>query len=130
VHGTATSAAVHAKHSCPPLRRGARIAPEIHRAILSGLSFGGIGLDQPTIEQVAELLINTLRLRDVGIEKIDPDEALFGSGLGLDSIDALEIALAVSKSYGVTISSEDPNIKQILASLRNLTEYIQDQRKS
>jgi acyl carrier protein len=87
-----------------------------------------MGLDQPTLEQVAELLIDTLQLRDVGIEKIDPDEALFGSGLGLDSIDALEIALAVSKTYGVTISSEDPNIKQIFASLRDLTQYIQDHR--
>lgn len=87
-----------------------------------------MGLDQPTIEQVAELLIDTLQLRDVGIAKIDPDEALFGSGLGLDSIDALEIALAVSKTYGVTISSEDPNIKQIFATLRDLTQYIQDHR--
>lgn len=85
-------------------------------------------MDQPTIEQVAELLIDTLQLRDVGIAKIDPDEALFGSGLGLDSIDALEIALAVSKTYGVTISSEDPNIKQIFATLRDLTQYIQDHR--
>jgi acyl carrier protein len=85
-------------------------------------------LDQPTIEDVAELLIDALRLRDVGIEKIDPDDALFGSGLGLDSIDALEVALAVSKAYGVTISSEDPNVKQILASLRSLTRYIQEQR--
>ncbi len=83
---------------------------------------------QPSIEQVEEMVIRALRLEEVGITRIDPDDALFGSGLGLDSIDALELALAVSKEYGVTISSEDPNVQQIFASLENLATFIQTQR--
>ena len=84
---------------------------------------------QPSIEQVEQMVIRALRLEEVGITQIDPDEALFGSGLGLDSIDALELALAVSKEYGVTISSEDPNVQQIFASLKHLAAHIQTQRR-
>ncbi|WP_296807032.1 phosphopantetheine-binding protein [Thiocapsa sp.] len=84
---------------------------------------------QPSIEQVEEMVIRALRLEEVGITRIDPDDALFGSGLGLDSIDALELALAVSKEYGVTISSEDPNVQQIFASLKNLATHIQTRRR-
>jgi acyl carrier protein len=83
---------------------------------------------QPSIDEVEGLVIRTLRLEEVGVTRIDPDDALFGSGLGLDSIDALELALAVSKQYGVTISSDDPNIQQIFASLKNLTAHIQAQQ--
>jgi acyl carrier protein len=83
---------------------------------------------QPTIEQVEQMVIRALRLEEVGITRIDPDDALFGSGLGLDSIDALELALAVSKEYGVTIGSQDPNVQQIFASLKNLATYIQTRR--
>ncbi|MGD8207632.1 MAG: phosphopantetheine-binding protein, partial [Thiohalocapsa sp.] len=64
---------------------------------------------RPSLEDVESLVIRTLRLEEVGITEIDPDDALFGGGVGLDSIDALELALAISKEYGVTISSEDPN---------------------
>jgi acyl carrier protein len=85
---------------------------------------------QPSIEEVEALIIRALRLDEVDVTRIDPDEALFGGGLGLDSIDALELALAVSKEYGVTIRSEDPSIRQIFASLRNLTGHIQAQRES
>ena len=83
---------------------------------------------EPTIEQVEQLIISALRLEDAGITKIEPDSPLFGSGLGLDSIDALELALAISKAYGVTISSEDPNIQDIFSSLKNIAAYIQSQR--
>jgi acyl carrier protein len=82
----------------------------------------------PTIEQVEQLIISALRLEEAGITEIEPDSALFGGGLGLDSIDALELALAISKAYGVTISSDDPNIQNIFASLKNITAYIQSQR--
>ena len=50
--------------------------------------------------EVAQLIINTLNLEDIGAAEIDPDEPLFNDGLGLDSIDALELALAISKNYG------------------------------
>jgi acyl carrier protein len=79
---------------------------------------------------VAELIITTLKLEDVGIEDIDQDARLFGEGLGLDSIDALELALAVSQRYGVTISSEDPEVDRIFGSLRNLTNHISANRPS
>jgi acyl carrier protein len=79
---------------------------------------------KPTLDEVAQLIIETLKLEELGVEDIDPDAPLFGEGLGLDSIDALELALAVSQRYGVKISSEDPNVQQIFGSLRNLTNHI------
>jgi acyl carrier protein len=82
----------------------------------------------PTLEDVEELVIRALRLEEVGITQVDPDDALFGSGLGLDSIDALELALAVREEYGIVISSDDPNIQQIFSSLRNLATHIQAQK--
>jgi acyl carrier protein len=85
-------------------------------------------MTQPSIEQVEALLIRALRLEEVGVTKIGQDDALFDGGLGLDSIDALELALAISKEYGVTISSETANIRQVFSSLKNLTAYIQAQR--
>lgn len=83
---------------------------------------------EPTVEQIEQLVIEILRLEEVGITSIDPSETLFGAGLGLDSIDALELALAVSKTYGVTIRSDDPNVQQIFGSIASLTRYIREQR--
>ncbi len=80
----------------------------------------------PTIEQVERLLIDTLHLSETGVNSIDPDSVLFGSGLGLDSIDALELALAISKEFGVTLKSDDADIVQIFSTLRTLTTYIQN----
>jgi acyl carrier protein len=78
--------------------------------------------------EVAWLLIETLQL-ERSPEEIIPDAPLFGDGLGLDSIDALEIALALSCSYGFEIKSEEARAQQIFSSLRNLTKYINDHRK-
>ena len=61
---------------------------------------------------------------------IDPDAALFGDGLGLDSIDILEIALAVSKKYGFQLRSDDSDNIRIFSSLRNLSEHVQRHRTS
>ena len=80
------------------------------------------------LNEVGQLIIESLQLDDLRGQAIDPDAPLFGQGLGLDSIDALELALAVSQRYGVTLSSEDPAIQTIFASLRNLTEYIRAHR--
>ena len=81
-----------------------------------------------TIElEVARLLVNVLQL-EVKAEDILPDEPLFGEGLGLDSIDALEIALAISRTYGFELSSEDGRAHQVFASLRHLTRYIDTHR--
>jgi acyl carrier protein len=76
------------------------------------------------LDELRGLLVETLHLDDLTPESIDPDAPLFGDGLGLDSIDALELSLAISRNYGVTISSEDPNIRTLFASLRNLADHI------
>jgi acyl carrier protein len=75
---------------------------------------------------MAERLIQALNLDHLMAPGIAPTAALFGnqdSGLGLDSIDALEIALMVQQNYGVTLKSDDPNTMAALASLRTLTNY-------
>jgi acyl carrier protein len=76
-----------------------------------------------TEHEVAELLVNTLQL-EVAPTDIQPDEPLFGEGLGLDSIDALEIALAISRTYGLELKSDVARALQVFASLSNLTSYI------
>ena len=71
---------------------------------------------------------NELNLEGVEPSGIDPDAPLFGSGLGLDSIDALELALEISKRYGVQLKAEDEDNKRIFASLSALTAYVQERR--
>ncbi len=78
--------------------------------------------------ELAELIVGALNLEGVDPVSIDPDAALFGSGLGLDSIDALELALEISKRYGVQLKSDDEDNKRIFASLRALSDYIQVRR--
>lgn len=77
---------------------------------------------------LAKLVVEALNLEDTAPEDIDPEEALFGDGLGLDSIDALELALEISENYGVELRSDDENNRQIFASLRSLSAYVQAQR--
>lgn len=79
--------------------------------------------------QVAELIVETLNLEDdVSAAEIEPEAALFREGLGLDSIDALELALAISKTYGFQLKSDDSNNAQIFSSLRALSEHIEQNR--
>jgi acyl carrier protein len=77
--------------------------------------------------EVAHLLVDILNL-EINPADIDPSKPLFRDGLGLDSIDALEIALAISKQYGFQLRSDDSNNRAIFASLRSLSEYIQQHR--
>ena len=79
-------------------------------------------------KDLAELIVSALNLEGVGPGDIDPDAALFGSGLGLDSIDALELALEISKRYGVQLKAEDQGNKTIFASLRSLADYVSERR--
>jgi acyl carrier protein len=77
--------------------------------------------------EVAQLLVTTLRLEEPA-ETIPPEEPLFVEGMGLDSIDALEIALAISKTYGFEIRSDDTDNRRIFANLRALAGHIQKHR--
>jgi len=80
--------------------------------------------------EVANLIINSLALEDVTATDIEPEEALFNEGLGLDSIDALELAMAISQKYGFQLKSDDSNNAKIFSSLRNLTNHIEAQRQN
>ena len=78
-------------------------------------------------QEVANLIVETLNLR-FDSTALDPNVALFNDGLGLDSIDALELAMAVSKKYGFQLRSKDSNNAQIFASLRSLSAHIEENR--
>jgi acyl carrier protein len=84
----------------------------------------------PAEHELAELIVQSLNIDWVKPEAIDPDAALFGGDLGLDSIDALELALAVSKRYGFQLRSDNPDNKRIFGSLRALADHIQQHRAS
>ena len=80
--------------------------------------------------EMAALIVSALNLEDVDPAGIDPEAPLFGAGLGLDSIDALELALEVSKRYGVQLRSDDEDNRKIFASLRALTAHVQAHRSA
>ena len=77
--------------------------------------------------EVAELMIKCLNL-EVTPDQVTPDAPLYGEGLGLDSIDVLEVALEVSKRYGLQLRSDSKDNQHIFSSLRSLSDYIAAQR--
>lgn len=79
---------------------------------------------------LAKVIVETLDLQDVKPEDIVPEAPLFREGLGLDSIDALEISLAISQNYGVQLRADDANNKQIFATLRSLSAHVEQHRKA
>ena len=74
--------------------------------------------------QIKELIINALELEDIRPENIVDSEPLFGEGLGLDSIDALELGVALKKKFGVKFSAENADNKKHFASVDALAAYI------
>ncbi len=80
-----------------------------------------------TEAEVAALVVEALQL-EVAPGEIDPEAPLFGEGLGLDSIDALEMALAISRRYGFQLRSDDERNGRIFASLRSLSAHIEKNR--
>ena len=82
----------------------------------------------PAERELASVIVQAVNLEAVRAEDIDPEAPLFGAGLGLDSIDALEIALEVSKRYGLQLRSDDEQNRRIFASLRALSRHIEQQR--
>lgn len=78
--------------------------------------------------ELAELIVSALHLEGVASADIDPEAPLFKTGLGLDSIDALELALEISKRYGFQLRSDDENNVRIFSSLRSLAAHIETHR--
>lgn len=85
------------------------------------------GAATPVELELAQLIAATLNL-EVGAAEIDPVAPLYGDGLGLDSIDLLELSLAISKAYGVHLRSDDADNLNIFSSMRSLARHIQQHR--
>lgn len=77
---------------------------------------------------IKKMIIETLNLEDISVDDIDTDAPLFGDGLGLDSIDALELGLAVKNRYGVLLSAETEAMRQHFFSVATLSAFITSQR--
>ena len=78
--------------------------------------------------ELARLIVESLHLESVQPEDIEPEAPLFGAGLGLDSLDMLELSMAIEQKYAVKLRSDDPDNDKIFASLRSLARHIQQQR--
>ncbi len=78
-------------------------------------------------KELAQLIVTSLNL-EMSADEIEPDAPLYGEGLGLDSIDILELSLAISKTYGVQLKSDDADNSKIFSSLRSLNDHIQQHR--
>ncbi|MDO8448177.1 MAG: phosphopantetheine-binding protein [Rhodoferax sp.] len=83
--------------------------------------------DQALQLEVAQLIVEALNL-DIKASEIAPDAPLYGDGLGLDSIDILEISLVISKQYGLQLRADDQDNQSFFSSLCSLTAYIASQR--
>lgn len=81
-----------------------------------------------TEHELAGMIVEVLNLPDVTADSILPEAALFGEGLGLDSIDALEIAVAIAQRYGVQLRAEDEATKRVFANLRSLARHVDANR--
>lgn len=77
--------------------------------------------------EIKQLIIDALNLEDLTIEDIETEAPLFGDGLGLDSIDALELGLAIKKKYNIVIDADDSSTREHFASVSSLAKYISSQ---
>ena len=75
-------------------------------------------------QDIKSLIVTTMSLEDVAADEIDTDAPLFNEGLGLDSIDALELGLALQKRYGVTLAADSEETRRHFASLRSLAAFV------
>ncbi len=85
-------------------------------------------IDRVFCTEIANMIIEALVLEDITAESIDPKAPLFGDGLGLDSIDALELSFAIAKCYGVKLRSDDEDNIEIFSSLETLSRHISENR--
>lgn len=81
-------------------------------------------------KEIATLLVETLNLEDIAPADIDPEDNLFDGELALDSVDALELALAFSQKFGVQLKAEDESTQAAFTTLRSLSEFIETHRDS
>jgi acyl carrier protein len=81
-------------------------------------------------DEIKQLIIDALQLEDVAAVDIDSDAPLFVEGLGLDSIDALELGVAIQKSYGITLSASSEENRRHFASVRALASMIESHRRA
>lgn len=79
----------------------------------------------PNERKLAKLIVESLNLEDIEPEEIEPETPLFGDGYGLDSLDALELALAISSTYGVQLKADDEENRQVFANLRSLNAHVE-----
>lgn len=79
--------------------------------------------------EIKDLIITTMSLEDMTVDDIDSAAPLFNEGLGLDSIDALELGLALQKRYGVTLAADSEETRKHFASVKTLSAFIAEQRK-
>ncbi len=79
--------------------------------------------------EIKDLIITTMSLEDMTTDDIDSAAPLFNEGLGLDSIDALELGLALQKRYGVTLAADSEETRKHFASVNTLSAFIAEQRK-
>lgn len=79
-------------------------------------------------EEIKQIIIDTLNLEEMTTNDIETEMPLFGDGLGLDSIDALELGLAIKNRYGIVLSTEDEKTKQIFYSVKTLADFISSQQ--
>ncbi|HJT06759.1 MAG TPA: phosphopantetheine-binding protein [Stellaceae bacterium] len=79
-------------------------------------------------QDLKKLIVSALSLEDIAPDAIDSEEPLFGDGLGLDSIDGLELGMAIRKTYGLKIDAKGEEVRKIFFSVRSIAEFIAGQR--
>ena len=79
--------------------------------------------------RIKEIVVSALDLEDLTVADIETDVPLFGEGLGLDSIDALELGMAIKKAFGVTFSKDPAENKAVFRSVKTLADFVQQQNK-
>ena len=78
--------------------------------------------------ELKQLIVSALSLEEIKPEEIDSDEPLFGDGLGLDSIDGLELGMAIRKAYGIKIEAKKEEVREIFFNVRSIAAFIAGQR--
>lgn len=80
-------------------------------------------------QDIAQLIIDTLNLENLSAADIAPQQPLFGEGLGLDSVDALELALVLQQRYGIRITSQDHDARRHFATVASLADFVAHQTR-